>query len=94
MSHEGRTEDEAAIVRLLTTYARAADRMDASLLEGIFAPGAEIDLGQIYRGGPDGFTPVVMGFMGSMAATRHALTNPLVVFHGPDRAGPRTSSAL
>lgn len=75
-------EDERAVERLILTYARAADRLDGPLLRRIFTPDAEIDLGAIYKGGPEGFEQVVLGFMGSMAGTRHAVTNMLVQVSG------------
>jgi hypothetical protein len=81
-----RAEDERAIERLILTYARAADRLDGPLLRTIFAPDAEIDLGAIYRGGPEGFERVMLGFMGAMKATRHSVTNALIVFERDDRA--------
>lgn len=78
--------DEAEVQRLILTYARAADRLDGPLCRSIFADDADIRLGAIYAGGPDGFVEVMLGFMGQMAATRHQVTNMLVEFDAPDRA--------
>ena len=79
-------EDERAIERLILTYARAADRLDGPLLRTIFAADAEIDLGAIYQGGPEGFEQVMLGFMGAMVMTRHSVTNALIRFDGPGAA--------
>ncbi|MBA3895579.1 MAG: nuclear transport factor 2 family protein [Sphingomonadaceae bacterium] len=67
-----------AIATLVYRYCRALDRLDADLLRSVFHPGAEIDMGAIYRGGVDGFIDVAMGFMGSMESTRHCVSNLLV----------------
>jgi hypothetical protein len=72
------TED---VRRALLTYCRGADRLDAGLVRAAFWPDAQITLGTIYVGGPDGFVETAIGFMGMFAATRHDLANLLV---GPD----------
>lgn len=77
---------EAQARRLIFTYSRAVDRLDRDLLRSIFHGDAHIELGAIYQGGPDGFLDVAMGFMGSMAATRHDVGNVLILSHGPDFA--------
>ena len=79
-------ETETALRRLILTYARGADRLDPALVRSVFAHDAEIDLGAIYRGGPDGFVDVVLGFMGAMAATRHQVGNFVIALDGPGRA--------
>lgn len=79
-------ETEAACRQLFYTYARATDRLDRALLRTVFHDDAVIELGSIYKGGPDGFLDVAVGFMGSMAATRHDVANVLVRPDGPDGA--------
>ena len=76
----------AAIPQLLYRYCRALDRLDAALLDQVFAPDADIDMGAIYHGPPAGFVPVMQGFMGSMHTTRHEVGNVLIELAG-DRAG-------
>lgn len=78
--------DELEVQRLILTYARAADRLDGPLCRSVFADDADIRLGRVYQGGPDGFVEVMLGFMGQMAATRHQVSNMLVAFAAPDRA--------
>lgn len=80
-------EARLAVQHLLGLYCRAADRLDRALLTQVFAPDATIDLGAIFRGGPDAFSDVVMGFMGSMAATRHEVSTLNVEARGADEAG-------
>ena len=75
-----------AIPQLIYRYCRALDRLDPVLLDAVFTPDADIDLGAIFRGPPAGFVPVMLGFMGSMAATRHEVANILLDVAG-DRAG-------
>lgn len=77
---------EAHARRLIYTYSRAADRLDRDLLASIFHADAKIELVEIYKGGPDGFLDVAMGFMGAMAMTRHDVGNVLILAHGPDYA--------
>lgn len=79
------TDPYLAIPRLLYRYCRALDRLDWGLLDTVFWPDAEVELGSIYRGDPAGFLPVAQGFMGSMATTRHCVSNVLVEVDG-DRA--------
>jgi hypothetical protein len=67
-----------AIAQLVYRYCRALDRLDADLLRSIFHPDARIDMGAIYGGGVEGFVATAMGFMGSMEATRHCVSNILV----------------
>jgi hypothetical protein len=66
----------------LFTYCRGVDRLDPELVRAAFWPEAEIALGSIYSGGPEGFVEVAMGFMGMFAATRHDLGNLLVSADG------------
>lgn len=75
-----------AIPQLIYRYARALDRLDAGLLDRVFAVDATIELGAIFTGSPADFIPVMQGFMGSMAATRHEVSNVLIEPTG-DRAG-------
>lgn len=79
-------EAHLAAAHLLGRYARAADRLDRALLADLFTPDAHIDMGAIFAGGPEAFADVVIGFMGSMAATRHELSTINAVSHGPDAA--------
>ena len=79
-------EAQLAAAHLLGRYARAADRLDRALLATLFTPDARIDMGAIFAGGPDAFADIVIGFMGSMAATRHELSTIVTVSHGPDAA--------
>lgn len=72
------TDPHAAIPQLIYRYARALDRLDAELLGEVFAPDAAITLGAIFTGDPAGFVPVMQAFMGSMAATRHEVSNILI----------------
>ncbi len=72
------TDPHAAIPQLVYRYCRALDRLDAALLDRVFAPDADIDLGAIFRGDRAGFVPVMQGFMGSMHATRHEVGNILI----------------
>ncbi len=76
----------SAIPQLIYRYCRALDRLAPALLDEVFAPDADIDLGAIFRGPPAGFVPVMLGFMGSMAATRHEVGNVVIEVDG-DRAG-------
>lgn len=70
------THDDAEQVRqAIYRYARGVDRLDAALIAGAFWPDARIAMGQIYQGGPEGFVPIAMGFMGMFAATRHDVAN-------------------
>lgn len=85
-----RLEAESEARRLLASYARAADRLDRTLLESIFHPDATISLGTIYQGGVTGFLEVCMGFMSAMAATRHDLGQQLVRFLAPGSAAVET----
>jgi hypothetical protein len=80
------TDPLLAIPQLLFRYARALDRLDMALLDRVFWSDAEVELGSIYRGDPAGFVAVAQGFMGSMAATRHCISNVLVEADG-DQAG-------
>lgn len=75
-----------AIPQLICRYCRALDRLDAALLDTVFTADADLDFGAIYRGPPAGFVAVMLGFMGSMAATRHEVGNILIAADG-DRAG-------
>ncbi len=77
---------EAALRRLILTYARGVDRLDEALVRAVFWDDAVIELGTIYRGGPSGFAEVAIGFMGAMAATRHQIGNTLVELETPMRA--------
>jgi len=77
---------EAEIRRLIYTYSRAADRLDRELLRTIFHEDARIELGAIHRGGVEPFLDVAIGFMGSMAATRHDVGNILIVHHDASHA--------
>ena len=79
-------EAQLAAHHLLARYARAADRLDRELLLTLFTPDARIDMGAIFQGGPADFAEVVIGFMGSMAATRHELSTIVATPHGPDGA--------
>lgn len=76
--------NHAAVAALIHRYCRALDRLDMPLLRACFHDDAQVDMGAIYRGGPDGFVQVAEGFMGSMAATRHCVTNILVADDGPE----------
>lgn len=81
------TEDPyAAIPQLIYRYARALDRLDAGLLDRVFAADAIIELGTMFTGSPVEFIPVMHGFMKSMAATRHEVSNILIEVTG-DHAG-------
>ncbi len=80
-------EAQLAAAQLLGRYARAADRLDRDLVLTLFTPDAQIDMGAIFAGGPQAFADVVMGFMGSMAATRHELSTIVAVPDGADAAG-------
>lgn len=77
---------EAHARRLIYCYSRAVDRLDRDLLATIFHADAHVELGEIYKGGPDGFLDVAMGFMGSMAMTRHDVGNVLILSHGAAHA--------
>jgi hypothetical protein len=68
----------AAILR----YARGLDRLDEGVLRGAFWDDAQIDMGGIYGGGLEGFVAVALGFMGMFAATRHEVSNILLVEAG------------
>lgn len=81
---------EFQLRRVLSTYSRAADRLDRDLLETICHDDAVIDMGEIYQGGPAGFIDVVEQFMGQMAATRHDLGNLFVLDAGPHHASGET----
>ncbi len=72
--------------RLIYSYARAVDRLDRALLGAIFHADAHVELGEIYRGRPEGFLDVAMGFMGAMAMTRHDVSNVLILDHGATHA--------
>jgi len=72
--------------RLIYSYARAVDRLDRALLGAIFYADAHVELGEIYKGGPEGFLDVAMGFMGAMAMTRHDVGNVLILDHGATHA--------
>lgn len=85
-----RLEAESEAHRLLASYARAADRLDRSLLESIFHSDATVLLGTIYQGGVPGFLDVCIGFMGAMAATRHDLGQQLVQVVEGGRANVET----
>jgi SnoaL-like domain len=76
---------EVEVRRLIFTYARAVDRLDRDLLATIFLPDAQVELGTIYQGCFAGFLDVAMGFMGSMAATRHDVGNILVTVEADGR---------
>ncbi len=71
----GALEAEALVRR----YARALDRLDTELLRGCFCDDAEIEMGAIYRGEPEGFVKVAIGFMGGMRMTRHIVSNTLAL---------------
>lgn len=75
-----------AVPQLVYRYCRALDRLDPALLDDVFTPDADIDLGAIFRGPPAGFVPVMLGFMGAMTATRHEVGNILIAPDG-DRVG-------
>lgn len=75
-----------AIPQLLYRYARALDRLDMALLDEVFAPDATVELGTMFSGGAAAFAGVAHAFMGSMAATRHEVSNILIEVDG-DRAG-------
>lgn len=80
------TDPHLAIPQLIYRYCRALDRLDPALLDQVFAADAAIDMGAIFNGTPAGFVPVMLGFMGSMHATRHEVGNILIDVDGP-RAG-------
>jgi hypothetical protein len=77
---------EAARAAILG-YARALDRLDGALLRAAFWDDATIDMGAIYRGPPAGFVDVALGFMGMFAATRHEVSNILLVEAGQGALG-------
>lgn len=56
---------ERAITRVINSYAHAADRGDAELMESLFWPDATLDIG-IYRGDVRGF---MEGFVAAQADT-------------------------
>ncbi len=68
-------EARAAIEQVVYRYCRALDRLDEPLLRAVFHDECAIDMGALYRGGPDGFVRLAMEFMGAMAATRHEVAN-------------------
>ena len=72
-----------AIPQLIYRYCRALDRLDPGLLDDVFTPDADIDMGAIFRGPPAGFVAVMVGFMTSMTATRHEVGNILIDVDGP-----------
>jgi hypothetical protein len=74
-----------AISNLIYRYCRALDRLDMALLRRCFHEDADVNMGAIYRGGPDGFVEVAQGFMGSMTATRHVVGNILIANAGPEQ---------
>lgn len=79
----GSEHSRVEIVRgLACRYARALDRLDGELLRSCFYDDAQIQMGEIYRGGPDGFRDVALQFMGTMVATRHVIGNVLAVGRG------------
>lgn len=74
---------DAEIARALACrYARGLDRLNRELLRSCFHDDAAIDMGEIYRGPPDGFVEVAMQFMGAMEATRHMIGNVLRIGAG------------
>lgn len=74
------------VATLIHRYARAIDRLDAALFATLFWPDAAIDMGAIHTGGPDAFAGIALGFMRTFAATRHEVTNVLVLDETPDTA--------
>ncbi|SEP20429.1 nuclear transport factor 2 family protein [Trujillonella endophytica] len=77
---------ERAIERQLSAYCRAMDRCDADLGRSVFAPDAEADYGDMYRGTGPGFVDFALAAHAAMDAHVHRIGNVSVVVDG-DTAG-------
>ncbi|WP_029430103.1 nuclear transport factor 2 family protein [Blastococcus sp. URHD0036] len=73
---------ERAIERQLTTYCRAMDRCDADLGRSVFAPDAEADYGDMYRGTGPGFVDFALASHAGMDAHVHRISNVTVTVTG------------
>ncbi|WP_156679943.1 nuclear transport factor 2 family protein [Sphingomonas profundi] len=75
----------AAITDVLHRYARAMDRMDADLALSCWHPGGTDDHAPLFAGTAEGFVAWLWPVHAAMVATRHVISNILIVVDG-DRA--------
>lgn len=72
---------------VLHRYARAMDRMDAELALSCWHPGGTDDHAPLYSGSAEGFIEWLWPVHAAMEVTRHVVTNAIIEFDDPDRAG-------
>lgn len=72
---------ESAIRRVISTYARAVDRLDWDALHNCYHADA-IDEHGVYNGDVDGFVDFLRKRMGRFVRTMHIMANPLIEVHG------------
>ena len=73
--------DELAIRHVLTSYARAIDRLDMDLLRTVYHPDAFEDHGA-YQGDLDGFISWLEGVLPRFSVTQHFLGNTHIELEG------------
>ena len=77
--------DQAALLRLVTTYSRAIDRRDFDLLESLYHPDATDSHGRMFDGGVAGYLDFVRLALSRYDMTVHYVVNALFEVDG-DRA--------
>lgn len=81
----------AEIHDTLLRYCRGLDRVDMTLVRGVFHPDAWIQFPEsLHQGSVDGFVTFLSGEMPRFVRTMHLLGNSLIEFDGPDTAHVET----
>lgn len=71
----------------LVRYTRGVDREDMNLVRSVFHEDADIQFPEsLHQGGLEGFMKFAAAEMPRFQRTRHAITNILIDFDGPDAA--------
>ena len=72
---------------VLVRYTRGVDRSDSDLIRGAFHEDAWIQFPEsLHQGTVEGFLKFLAGELPRFIRTRHAITNTLIEFDGPDTA--------
>ncbi|MGW4773480.1 nuclear transport factor 2 family protein [Nocardia sp. NPDC004278] len=87
-------DDTRTIEYLLVAYCRAVDRMDLDLLRSCFWPDAEVDFGDMVRGGVDEFVEWIGANLTAYDFTVHTLSNIFVRLNGNRAASESYVDAL
>lgn len=77
--------DQLALRDLVMRYCRGCDRRDFALVRSLYHDDAVDDHGAMFRGGPDDFVAWLPTALAPWQATRHSISNSLILVDG-DRA--------